>query len=151
LTLDLLGSPASTQIHLGSAAQQLLSLELKTNKFDDARRFYLDVVGLKELPGSNAATRPKRTTSLSFGGTYAESFIMITQDGADGTAPVAAGVLQRLVFKVTDAKAAFERARAAGASLVREPSSAHGNPGLIVALVRDPDGNMVEFVQPPAL
>ena len=142
--------PATAQMQLGSQQQQLLSLEIKTNQFDRTRHFYIDVVGLKELPGSSPAGRPKQSSSLSFGGTYVDSFITITHSESDGTNALKRGALQRLTFKVTDARAIVVRARAAGITIVREPQPAHGIPDLIVAVLSDPDGNLIELVQPPS-
>lgn len=74
---------------------------------------------------------------------------MIAHDDAD-KAPVKPGKLLRLVFKVTDVQARFERARKGGVPILSAPRTAHGIEGLIVALIRDPDGNIVELMQTPA-
>ena len=141
---------AWAQFKLGSQPQQLLSVEIKANQFDRMRHFYIDVIGLKELPGSMPMAKPKQSTSLSFSGTYADNFLSITHTDADGQTQPPALAPQHLTFKVTDAKSIVERARAAGAVIVRSPVSAHGMANLIVALLRDPDGDLVELVQPPA-
>lgn len=68
-----LAAPSTAQMQLGTQPQQLLSIELKSAHFDESRRFYMEVVGLKELPGSNPTGKPKQSTSLSFSGSYAKA------------------------------------------------------------------------------
>lgn len=132
---------ARAQVALGSKPEQLLYIAIKTDDMENARRFYTGVIGLKELPGSDP-----RSAMLSFSGNFEDSFLMIVRDDG-GARPRKPGTLRRLVFKVLDAKAVVERARASKASIKREAAPAHGMPGLIVATILDPDGNEIELVQ----
>lgn len=137
--------PALAQ-SLGAKPQQMLYVAINANDFDKMRSFYMSVIGLKELPGSNPAAKPRRTTSLSFTGAYDDSFLMINHDD-DAAAPTEAGALQRLVFKVTDIGAVVERARLAGAAILEKPAPVHGMPNILEAFIGDPDGNRIELVE----
>lgn len=138
-------APASAQAGLGSKAEQLLYVALRTRDIARARRFYTAVIGLKEMPGGNAA----KSVMLSFSGGYGESFVLVSQDAA-AAPPTKGGPLQRLAFKVQDTRAVVERARTMGATVKTKPASAHGIKGLTVGTILDPDGNEIELVQSPA-
>jgi predicted enzyme related to lactoylglutathione lyase len=47
-----------------------------------------------------------------------------------------------------DVKADFERFKAAGATVVREPYSFEGAPGSLIATFADPDGNYFQLMSP---
>jgi len=137
--------PALAQASLGAKPLQMLYVAINANNFEKMRSFYMSVIGLKELPGSNPAANPRRTTSLSFTGAYDDSFLMINHD--DATAPTEAGALQRLVFKVADINAVVERARVAGAAILEKPAPAPGMSNILLAFIGDPDGNTIELVE----
>lgn len=144
LALATSSAPASAQAGLSSKPEQLLYVALQTADFAKAREFYTVVIGLKEMPGSNPAAKPIPSSMLSFSGGYGDTFLMISQGPAR---PAPGGALQRLVFKVADAKAVIERARSAGATIKTEAGPAHGMKTLIVGSILDPDGNLIELVQ----
>lgn len=56
----------------------------------------------------------------------------------------------RLIWNIesTEVQADFDRLKAAGASIVREPYSFEGAPGSWVATLSDPDGNYFQLVSP---
>jgi len=56
----------------------------------------------------------------------------------------------RLIWNIetTDVKAEFERMKAAGAIVVREPYSFEGYPDSFIATLADPDGNYFQLVTP---
>jgi catechol 2,3-dioxygenase-like lactoylglutathione lyase family enzyme len=53
--------------------------------------------------------------------------------------------MRYVALYVADARAAFARAKDAGASVLLEPTS--HRPGAIASLVRDPQGNVIELLQ----
>ena len=144
-SLPITASPALAQLSLGAKPQQMLYVAINANNFEKMRDFYMSVIGLKELPGSNPTGKPRRSTSLSFTGAYDDSFLMISHD--DAAAPTGEGALQRLVFKEADIGAVVERARAAGVPILHEPAPAHGIPTILEASIRDPEGNEIELVE----
>ena len=133
---------ASAQFRLGAKPEQILSVEVRTGNFSAMQHFYTEVIGMKELPGSNAAAKPNPASMLSFSGSYDDSFLSLS-----GVAATPAALRLTLKLKLSDVRAAVERARSEHAVIEREPMPAHGMPGLIVAVIRDPDGNDVELVQ----
>ena len=57
----------------------------------------------------------------------------------------------RIILNIesTDVKGDFARLKAAGATVVREPYSMEGwPPGMLVATLADPDGNLFQLVSP---
>lgn len=52
-------------------------------------------------------------------------------------------------FLVSDCQAAFEELRAKGVEFTREPSIDPGD-GFVIATFKDPDGNTLQLLQPPA-
>jgi len=134
----------SAQLRLGAKPEQILSVEIKTGHFPAMKRFYTEVIGMKQLPGSNSAAKPEPVSMLSFSGTYDDSFLSLS-----GVPATPSGWPLTLKLKLADVRAVVERARNEHAVIEREPMPAHGVPGLIVATIRDPDGNNVELVQAP--
>lgn len=133
---------------IGSQPQQLLNVALNVADFERSRGFYLGVLGLKENLGSQPNAIPVQSSSLSFTGTYADTFLTISHDRTKPAAPQGGG-LAKLAFKVADVRAVVARAKAAGYPVLHEPEAAHGMPGLVVGIVADPDGNSIEVVQSP--
>ena len=52
-----------------------------------------------------------------------------------------------VIFTVTDAAATAAAAKAAGGTVTREPSQ-YGTSGIFIAFVADPEGNLIELIQP---
>jgi lactoylglutathione lyase len=55
----------------------------------------------------------------------------------------------KLVMFVDDPKACTERVRAEGLAVIREPSASPEMGGAIIALAKDPDGYVLEFISRP--
>jgi catechol 2,3-dioxygenase-like lactoylglutathione lyase family enzyme len=52
-----------------------------------------------------------------------------------------------LTFIITDVKAAMTRLLETGVSFMTGPEAIHSRPGVTVAFLRDPEGNIIELVQ----
>jgi catechol 2,3-dioxygenase-like lactoylglutathione lyase family enzyme len=104
-------------------------LLLQTSDLEAAERFFLDVLGFT-VRKREAFTdgRPLTVTEQGLGLT----------NGAPG----APGAVEHVAFRVSGVRALAERARAAGATILKEPGP--GPYGLTV-YVADPDGNRVEL------
>lgn len=63
--------------------------------------------------------------------------------------PNCADLPVKLVFNVADPAAVIERIRAEGLEITREPTGFPGMGDTLVALAKDPDGYVVEFLGPP--
>jgi len=53
-----------------------------------------------------------------------------------------------LNFETTDVQGDFDRFKAAGATVVREPYGFENAPGALVATFEDPDGNYFQLISP---
>ena len=67
----------------------------------------------------------------------------------DGSNPNYKNLPVKLVFYVTDPKAAVEAVRADGLEITREATPIETLGGAIVGLAKDPDGYVLEFLQAP--
>lgn len=109
-------------------------------------KFYEAAFGLKEVSRIEMPTMLE--IMLNFGDTVEEAranpaaqIVIMPKSDKDGSDSVA-----HIIFNVTDAKTVAEAVKAAGGSVVIEPTS-FGNSGLIYCYVADPAGNQIELLQ----
>ena len=110
-------------------------------------RFYEAAFGLKET--NRIATQTGPELFLNFGATAEAAranempaiVIMQTPEGPAGDE------VMHVIFTVTDAAATAATVKAAGGKVTREPSQ-YGNSGIFIAFVVDPEGNVIELIQP---
>ena len=104
-------------------------LLLQTSDLEAAERFFLDLLGFTVRKRESFTDgRPLTVTNEGLGLT----------NGAPGEA----GAVEHIAFRVTGVRALAERAREAGAVILKEPGP--GPYGLTV-YVADPDGNRIEL------
>jgi predicted enzyme related to lactoylglutathione lyase len=103
-----------------------------------ARKFYSEVLGLKEVSFIAAASR----AAFAIPGTTSVLSMHIQGEGEGGREP---GTVTGIVFSHHDPKAAFEEIRKRGGSIVNEPETLQSPLGLQTrGAFADPDGN--EFI-----
>ena len=125
------------------------------------RGFYEGVLGLRFISEGRVPEQTSRNFRLARSAatvvrlqtSYGERIKLIVPDGAP-PAPAAPSeyVLERpnvcyLTFIIPDVDAAIARLRAAGISCMTGDQRAESRPGLYVAFLRDPEGNVLELVQ----
>jgi len=98
--------------------------------------FYTEVVGLVHVASVETALGPMEVLASGSGRVK-----LVTSDDATGTAS-----RHYLTFETGDLDASWQRALRGGAPPVAEPAPIRGGAG-VVAMVRDPDGSLVEFIQ----
>lgn len=120
-------------------------IAIRTNDWDKSMRFYCDGLGFVEKISWGAV--PKRAVMLDVGdGNYLEIF-------ERSEAPTLSGEpnLLHLCLRTDDCAKAVETARSAGAEITTEPlvPGAFTDLGLktMIAFVKGPDGEIVEFFQ----
>jgi len=103
-----------------------------------ARKFYTEVLGLKEIAYSEEYSRAQ----YSIPGSSSHLTMHVMGDGEGGREP---GTVSGIIFTHADPYAAFERIKQRGGSVVSEPHEVV-RPGatFILGVFADPDGN--EFV-----
>jgi len=110
-------------------------------------KFYAAAFGLKETNrltignGVELFLNFGATVEAARANTSAQVVIMQSPEGPAGD-PV-----MHVIFTVTDAAATAAAAKAAGGTVVREPSP-FGNTGIVIGFVADPEGNRIELIQP---
>jgi predicted enzyme related to lactoylglutathione lyase len=133
---------------VGAKLQQVLCVGVEANDVGRSARFYTEVFGLKAVavPGSSSPAQGNGAAlqyiTLSFTGNLDETGLIIRHQAAPAVAshPV-------VEFKVADVAAVVARAKAQGAVVVSEPHTP-GSANFIAAVLKDPDGNLVEILQP---
>lgn len=120
----------------------LTSVSLYTTAagFPAMRAFYLDTLGLQA-----SADRGMRTAFDWKSGDLRVRLILFVHDGLEA-GPTREPFRMMLNFQVEDIQAVAARLRAAGVPFVREPSQE--SVGHWVATITDPDGNLVQLLQP---
>jgi catechol 2,3-dioxygenase-like lactoylglutathione lyase family enzyme len=109
-----------------------------------ARKFYTDVLGLKELSFIAEASR----AAYALPGTGVLLTMHIQREGEGGREP---GTVSGLIFSHRDPKAACEEIRRRGGTVVDEPRTFQAAMGTVtLGVVADPDGNqfIIRHVQP---
>lgn len=118
---------------------------IRAHDFEASIRFYTQALGFKEK--IRWGEGDKRGIMLDTGdGNYLEIFAGGTKE------PKPEGAILHFAFRTTNADAAIERARAAGAEVTIEPKSVdlQSTPGptpIRIAFFKGPDGEIVEFFQ----
>lgn len=111
---------------------------MSLNVSDTARAlgFYRDVLGMEELP------RP----DFPFGGAWLDAGAGRQVHLIEADVPPDRG--QHVAFRVVSLEALIRELRSAGCD-VGQPQQV-GDTGILQTFVADPDGNRLEFTQPPA-
>jgi glyoxylase I family protein len=118
---------------------------IRAHDFDGSVRFYTEALGFVEK--IRWGEGPKRAIMLDAGdGNYLEIFA----NAAPGPKPE--GAILHFALRTTNADAAIERARAAGAEVTVEPKdltlqSTPGPTPIRIAFCKGPDGEFIEFFQ----
>lgn len=118
-------------------------VNLYTRDIEAGIRFYRDLLGFKETfrtPKTGTPTHVEfRVGGFTLGlGTVEAAKLVHGVDGSPGSPAMA------LVFWTEDVDREFERLSSAGAAVVQPPHDRSNNNRS--ALLRDPDGNLVEIV-----
>jgi catechol 2,3-dioxygenase-like lactoylglutathione lyase family enzyme len=148
--------PAQTRVALGRQPSELMLAAIFVSDIVKSYDFYTKVIGLticqadgaprKLPPSARDGQQDFVEIPLNFSGSVADAFFVLVKK--PGTTPTKdAGKLTIFGFKVPDVRAAVERVRKAGYEIVSEP---HGAQTVTEAMVRDPDGYTVEFIEAPA-
>jgi catechol 2,3-dioxygenase-like lactoylglutathione lyase family enzyme len=130
----------------GARPQQVLYVGLEAADVGRSAKFYTDIIGLKPVvrPGANSAGQPSapQYATLSFSGQMEDTGLIIRQRNGPALAsnPIVG-------LKVSDLQAIVARAKAAGVTVLSEPHPAPRAASLIISVLKDPDGNMVELLQ----
>jgi catechol 2,3-dioxygenase-like lactoylglutathione lyase family enzyme len=135
-------------IELDTMATYAIEFGLQTDNAQEALRFYRDTLGLK--PYAEIFPPGCHVWGLRLG----NSMIKILQDDVPPTArnPQGRALGYRYItLHVLNAAELVAECEAAGFEVITPASEYHsrrpGDPGCIFALVRDPDGNIVELSQ----
>lgn len=127
-----------------SVPARLMEIELRVGDVERSRRFYRDLLGVPvgdpETHGADAERHCHATWGDWSG--PAPSFLMLNIYPADE----ARTTLTRFGFVVPDLAGVHERLRAAGATIVEEPTD---HPWGRTGVYRDPDGNTVSVTETP--
>jgi lactoylglutathione lyase len=105
--------------------------------------FYTRVLGMSEMQTIKLA----HMTEVVVG--YEGRTAVVLMHYIDGSAQHYSNNPVKLVFTVPDAKTLIDGIRKDGLEITREPEEYPGMGGTIIALAKDPDGYVIEFMQQP--
>lgn len=126
-----------------------IDVGIVTRQIDAALTFYVDVLGLElveQLPIPWGTMHRLR---------FADSWLKVVDPatppaGTDGPTGIdAAPGIRYLTFEIDDLEAVWERAVASGAPVYHDLGG-FGTKGVVMGMVLDPDGNVVELLHRPA-
>jgi lactoylglutathione lyase len=159
---------AATEKKMNDFVSTTIDVGMVVSDIEKSVRFYKDAVGFKEIEGFDVPASLGRDSGLSDNKPF-HVRVLVLGDGENATklkliqfadSPgrkadnafihSSYGVRYLTIF-VTDTGTAVERARKAGAApIARGPVAlpADIGKGIYLAVLRDPDGNMVELVGP---
>jgi len=129
-------------------SKRALDAGIVTNDVAAALTFYVDVLGLELV---EQLTIPWGTMHrLRFGDSWLK---LVDPTGSPPPGP-AGGIdgatgIRYLTFEIDDVEAVWERAMAAGATPYHDLGP-FGTKGVVMGMVLDPDGNVVELLHRPA-
>ncbi len=141
---------------LGSGPAGMLLAKFTVSDLPRSYDFYTRVIGLKPatrrgMPPPPAPTHADEAARdfieipLNYSGRLDEPFFVLVHQRGLKPSPENAR-LAWVGFSVLDVRAVVARVRAVGQEIVREPFNVGGS-DIVVAIVRDPDGYTVEFLQ----
>jgi catechol 2,3-dioxygenase-like lactoylglutathione lyase family enzyme len=137
-------------IRTGTRPAEFIMTKITVSNLRKSYDFYTKTLGLKEVP---IAALPKPAiddpevafteVALNFSGSMADAHLVLVKQKCRMPAPESAR-LTWIGIKVADVRAAVKQAEAAGFSIEVQPKPVFG---LLIALVRDPDGYLVELLE----
>lgn len=143
-----------SQLRIGSSPSEVYMAKITVADLRKSLDFYTHVVGLKEVqipglpkPNIDDPNAEYAEVFLNFSGSSGDAFIALFKK--KGVTPNSESArLTSLGIKTTDARAAVDRAKAAGAIVQSDTAEFRG---LTMGLIRDPDGYLIQFLQGPAV
>jgi predicted enzyme related to lactoylglutathione lyase len=135
-----------TQIHLGTAASEVMFSKITVANIRRSLQFYTKVIGLRELDSEDpepSLDDPNVEICLNFSGSAADPFMCLVKE--KDLVPAHGHARMTVIgIKLPDVVAAVARVKAIGQAVRTEPLRFKG---AIVAIVSDPDGYSVEIVE----
>ena len=124
---------------------RILHTMLRVGNLERSVKFYTDVLGMKLL---RTTDRPDQKYSLAFVGYETEdksAVLELTYNYGTDKYDLGAGY-GHIAIEIPDAKKACEAVRAKGGSVTREAGPVKGG-STVIAIVQDPDGYKIEFIE----
>jgi glyoxylase I family protein len=120
------------------AIQRSHHIALKSQHYEESKRFYTDIMGFKIVGTLGGG----RIVFIDIGGTTIE---LMGADPVEATEPAIG--FTHLAFQVDDVDATYAELKAKGVQFHIEPRGDE----VRVAFFRDPDGNLLELFKSPSL
>ncbi len=159
----LLGAAAAFEMAKSNFTRSTIDLGIVVSDLDASAKFYKEAIGFEELSGFDVSKEMAGDSGLT---DYQAIHVRVFAIKNESTAtrikimsfPDAPGKkvdnkfinsslgFSYLTLLVADTKAAVEKVKAAGFAPVKKPYRLNAN--TFLTLVKDPDGNIIEFVGP---
>ena len=139
---------SDTAAHANSVVDDIIfrSVGIGVSDLKKSADFYCRVLGMKQV--STIALDYMDEIILSYPAeNFARGSRLVLMHWKDGSKRDYKNLPVKVVLQVKDAKATVDRIRAEGLEVMREPTKSKVS-GSIVAFGKDPDGYMIELLQP---
>jgi len=146
----ILGLTAAAWALCAQADVKVMAVRLGANDVAALARFYETAFGLKEIdrvgdPATEIIMRYGATVAAAKAGNSPEFLVQKREPG------VGKDTMAHAIFQVSDIAATVAAARAAGATLEGEVATVPiGGEPIKIAMMVDPDGNVIELMELPA-
>lgn len=161
--IAVIGVAAAVEASKPEFTRSTIDIGIVVSDLDVAARFYTEGIGFEELSGFDVSKEMAGDSGLTdYQGLKVRVFALKNEATAtriklmsfpglpckkvDNTYINSSLGFSYLTLLVADTTASVERVKAAGYSVVKEPYAINANTYL--TLIKDPDGNIIEFVGP---
>ncbi|MCW8194855.1 hypothetical protein F6455_08655 [Proteobacteria bacterium 005FR1] len=127
------------------ASTYIGAMGIGVSDLEKSTSFYTDIIGMKKLMTLEPSYMVENV--MGFEGRGAALLLMHFTDGSN---PNCRDNPVKVVIYVPDAKAIVEKARSAGHEIYRELEAIEEIGNALMAMIKDPDGYIVEIIQKAA-
>lgn len=140
LALPGLAQEADAPNGVASGVEGVAAVVVRVSDLEDAEGFYEHVLGVVSV--RHAEMDAYSETVYAFPGGEGAKLVLV-----ESHVPETEHSEVRVVFSASVAATPVAAALANGATIVRDATPVPGIDGLVIGIVKDPDGNTLEFIQ----
>lgn len=136
-------APSASAAAAPGPNKRLAAMGIGVSDLEVSAKFYRDTLGMKEIAHFNLSYMNEIVLAFPNGGSA-----VVLMHWIDGSERNYKDNPIKLVLRVPDPKATAAKIKAAGHEIVREPTPAEAVGGAVVGFAKDPDGYLIELLEP---
>lgn len=133
----------SASVAAPGPTKRLAAMGIGVSDLEVSAKFYRDTLGMKEIAHYNLSYMNEIVLAFPNGGSA-----VVLMHWIDGSERNYKDNPIKLVLRVPDPVATAAKIRADGHEIVREPTPAEAVGGAVVGFAKDPDGYLIELLEP---